>query len=324
METVTATAGRISATDMRDAFFTALLARARTDRRIVVLSLDFGAPSLDRFRADLPAQFINVGISEQNAISTAAGLALTGKTVIVYSIASFITARSLEQIKLDLCAMRLPVTIVGVGAGYAYTHDGPTHNALEDMALLRGLAGLRGICPSDPEMARALVDALPGAGGPTYLRFDRGKWPVFYDPAQYDFARGLHVVRSGGDVALVASGVMVHRALEVSDALAQRGVSARVIDLFRFKPVEAADLGSALDAVPAVVTIEEHTLHGGIGSAVADAMADAGIVRPLKRYGIPDGQLYAYGDRDALHRERSLDAEQLTDGIAGWLATLRG
>ncbi len=323
METLTTPVGALSKTDMRDAFFTTLLERARTDRRIVVLSLDFGAPSLDRYRADLPEQFVNVGISEQNAISTAAGLALTGKTVVVYSIASFITTRALEQIKLDLCAMRLPVTIVGVGAGYAYTHDGPTHNALEDMASLRGLAHLTGICPSDPEMARALVAALPGSGGPTYLRLDRGKWPVLYDPARYDLRRGLQVLRAGERVALVASGVMVHRALEVADALALRGVAAGVVDLYRFKPVVPGELAAALGEARAVVTIEEHTAQGGVGGAVAEAMADAGVVRPLKRFAIADALLYAYGDRDALHAERGLDAAAVTDRVADWLAALR-
>lgn len=320
MESVMPPPPALSKTDMRDAFFSALFNRAKDDRRVIILSLDFGAPSLDRFRAELPDQFINAGISEQNTISVAAGLALNGRTVIVYSIASFITARCLEQIKLDLCAMQLPVTIVGVGAGYAYSHDGPTHHAVEDVALLRPLAHLQGFAPSDPDMARALAADLPLHDGPTYLRFDRGKWPSIYDPTRTSFQQGLSVVRSGTDIALVSSGVMVHRACAVAEVLSQQGISARVIDLFRFKPVASRGLSDALNGVRAVATVEEHSIHGGIGSAVAEAMAEMGIVKPLKIFGIPDHLLYAYGDRDLLHRQRELSADCLATKITGWIS----
>lgn len=304
--------------DMRDSFFTALYDIAVKDRDIVILSNDFGAPALDRFRAELPAQFINAAISEQNTVSTAAGMAKSGKKVIIYSIATFVTLRALEQIKVDLCVMNLPVTIVGVGTGYAYSVDGPTHHATEDIALIRALSNMTIISPSDSAMAANLGRNLRSFEGPLYLRLDRGKWPSLY-LEEADFSTGLAVIRPGQHVALVATGSMVHRAIEVASGLVAKGVDARVVDLYRLKPLNSTAFEKAVSDVAAVVTMEEHTKNGGVGGLVAEALADGDLLKPLKRIAIADEKLYAYGPRDRLHRDRRLDSESLCSDVMAWL-----
>ena len=314
------TATVLSRTDMRDAFIGALFDIARADPSVVMLSNDFGAPSLDHFRAELPRQFINAAISEQNMVSTAAGMAMGGKKVVVYSITSFLTLRALEQIKIDLCAMSVPVMLLGVGTGYAYSVDGPTHHATEDIAVMRSLANMTIFSPSEPAMAGALAPLMNSLRGPHYLRLDRGRWPVLSPEMP---ATGVRRVREGGDVALVATGIMLHRAMEAAALLQAEGISARVIDLFRLKPLDAGALIAQLDGVSAVASLEEHTLNGGLGSLVAETMADAGLLLPLKRFGLADSRLYAYGERPALHTANGLDAKAVAATVAGWRETLR-
>jgi transketolase len=312
---------RQSDTDMRDAYFSELYDVARRNSDIVILSNDFGAPSLDSFRTDMPAQFINAAISEQNMMSVAAGMTMNGKRVIVYSIATFASLRALEQVKIDICAMRRPVTILAVGAGYAYSADGPTHHATEDVSVMRSLAGMTVYSPSEPAMAAALARDINKTAGPTYIRLDRGKWPV-RDKAEAAAvgAAGMRVLGDGCDLALISSGIMTHRALETAALLEKSNISVRVVDIVRLKPLNIEALERALAPATAVATLEEHTLNGGLGGLTAEAMADLGMLKRLKRLGIPDDQLYAYGGRERLHADRGLDAPALARSLAAWLA----
>ena len=305
--------------DMRDSFLTELYDVASRDSNIVILSNDFGAPALDKFRIDFPAQFVNAAISEQNMISTAAGMAKGGKKVIVYSIATFVTMRAYEQIKIDLCVMKQPVTILAVGAGYAYSTDGPTHHATEDISIMRALSNMTIYSPSDSVIASALGRNFGAETGPTYIRLDRGKYPALRKE-DVDFSAGLEVLSaSGTSIAIVSNGMMVHRALEVAADLSAAGVDARVIDLFRLKPLDASALAKAIEPVFAVVSLEEHTLNGGLGAIVAETMADANVVKPLKRIAIADNKLYGYGMRDRLHKDRGLDRKSVTIEILSWI-----
>ena len=303
--------------DMRDSYITALYDIAVKDSSIVMLSNDFGAPALDRFRADLPSQFINAAISEQNMVSTAAGMAKGGKKIVIYSIATFITLRALEQIKIDLCVMNLPVTILAVGAGYAYSVDGPTHHATEDITLMRALSNMTIFSPADSVIAGEMARELPSIRGPHYLRLDRGKWPSLHAEGG-DWSEGMAVRRPGRDIALLATGSMVHRAMEVATQLSAWGMECRVIDLYRLKPLNVVAFRDSVSDVSAVVTIEEHTKNGGLGGIVAEALADCDLLKPLKRIAIADEQLYAYGSRDRLHRERRLDCESVCSEISAW------
>ncbi|MGE4297666.1 MAG: transketolase family protein [Desulfovibrionaceae bacterium] len=313
----TSSAVTLSTMDMRDAFITRLDAKARQDRDIVFLCNDYGAPSLDRFRTDMPDQFFNMAISEQNMISVAAGMAMQGKKVFVYSIASFLTLRCLEQVKIDICCMNLPVTLVGVGTSYAYSADGPTHHATEDMAVMRCLANMAVYSPPDSSAAGMLVEVALRQDGPKYFRFDKGKYPVVYEDALPDC--GFSVLRQGDGPCLVATGTMTSRAVEVADALAGQGVACTVVDLVRVKPLDAG-LADVLAAHRHVVTIEEHALTGGIGSAVAELVVDNGLDCRLKRAAIAENKLYAYGMRNRMHEERGLSTARLVETITAWTA----
>lgn len=308
--------------DMRDAFIGELYNRALDDKDIVFLSAEFGAPSLDAFRRDLPKQFINVGISEQNLISVAAGLAMGGKRVYAYSIASFITLRCYEQIKIDLCVMNLPVTLLGVGPCYAYSVDGPTHHATEDIAVMRALANMTIYSPPDAKTASTLVDVSLKSKSPMYIRLDRGRYQPVCSSTE-DLSTGFRMVKDGSDVCLFATGAMVHRALEVRTVLSRHGIKTRVVDVYRLKPINAECLAECISCFSRIVTIEEHTLHGGFGSIILEAISDAGLCCATKRFGIDDHQLYAYGIRDVLHQERGLDATSIVNTICTWMSKLK-
>ncbi len=306
----------ISKMDMRDAFISRLTEKARLDPSIVFLTNDYGAPSLDRFREELPNQFFNMGIAEQNMISVAAGMAMGGKKVFVYSIASFLTLRCLEQVKIDVCTMNLPITMVGVGTAYAYSEDGPTHHATEDMAVTRCLSNLSIYSPSGSDAAMLLVDEALRQDGPKYFRFDRGKYPVY--SAGSLPKRGYAILREGRDICLIGTGITTHRAMAVADVLAKQGIQASVLDLVRIKPLSPF-LIDELGAWDKVMTIEEHTTTGGIGSAIAELVVDHGLRCRVKRVAIAESLLYAYGKRDILHEQRGLCEKSLTTSILDWL-----
>jgi len=303
--------------DMRDAFITELYARAKSESDIVFLSNEYGAPSLDIFRRDLPKQFINAGISEQNLISVAAGLALGGKKVYVYSIASFITLRCYEQLKIDLCSMNLPVTLIGVGPCYAYSVDGPTHHATEDIAIMRALANMHLYSPADSNMAAALVDVSLQSTTPIYCRLDKGKYPILYKQNE-DLSAGFTVLKEGEDICIIATGMMVHRAIDIAEELNKYSIKAQVIDVYRLKPVDTRNILRVVRNAKKIIIIEEHTIHGGLGSIIAEVMADGNAFLPFKRLAVPDELLYTYGMRENIHRELGLDKNSVVKTILEW------
>ncbi len=295
----------------RDAFFGELYDIARRDDRVVLLSNDFGAPSLDRFRRDLPRQYFNMGIAEQNMVSTAAGLALDGRTAYLYAIAPFVTLRCFEQLKIDVASMALPVNTVGVGAGFAYGTAGPTHQATEDIAVMRTLPGMTILSAADSVCAAACADITYRLPGPKYLRLDREARPALYAPGA-DFSAGIAELSQGKDAVIIATGIMVHEAVAVARELAMTGIRAGVIDLYRLKPLNREVLLELLRAVPKVVTLEEHTVNGGLGSLLAEFLADNGLTQPLLRLAIPDRFFLLYGGRDALRQAAGLGRAEIT------------
>ncbi len=299
--------------DIRDAFFDELYQLAEKDVNVVLMTADMGAFSLERFRKDFPDRFVNVGISEQNLISAAAGLALSGKKVFVYAIIPFITLRCLEQIKVDLCVMNLPITIVGAGAGFTYSNDGPTHHAIEDVSIMRALPGMVIYNPSEQMTAKAAAQQAYHATGPVYVRLDKGAWPMLHR-ADDDLSKGLAYIRKGSKLLIIATGCMTHVSLELADAIQAAGVNAGVVDLYRLKPVSNELVEIAID-YDFVVTLEEHTLPGGMGGAVVELFADEGLMIPVKRLGIPDVYPDGYGDREWMKRQLGLDMDSLLSRI---------
>jgi transketolase len=300
--------------EFRDILFGEINRIAAEDGRVIVLTADMGATELDKFKESFRERYINVGIAEQSGISIAAGLALGGKIVFVYGIIPFITLRCLEQIKVDLCIMKLPVTIIGIGAGSAYGADGPTHHAIEDIAVMRALPEMTIFSPSDPVSVEQIVRIVYAIPGPKYIRLDKGSYPSIHK-VEHDFSVGLAVQRKGEDVTIISTGTLVHKALAVSDELAKHAISSSVVDLYRIKPVNDRCLLRVIEGSKLVVTLEDHSIIGGIGSIISEVLADNHVSVPVKRIGINDQYSFRYGNKEWLHSLYGLDVNTVTKVI---------
>ena len=309
---------KFSNIDMRDAFFDEVYNIAKNDRNIIFLTADMGAFSLERFRKDLPEQYINVGVAEQNMISIAAGLTLGGKRVFAYGIAPFVTMRCYEQIKVDLCCMKLPVSVVSVGSGFTYGSDGPTHHATHDIAVMRTLSEITILNPSDPVMASACAKMACCDEGPKYIRVERGKLPILYDGKTEEFKEGIAILKQGLDITIIATGMMVHRAIEVSKKLSEYSIDAGVVDLYRIKPVNETLLVNILGKSKKIVTIEENAIIGGTGSVISEMLSDSCLSVPLKRIAANDFHCYDYGDREWINSQLGLDVDGIVKSILSW------
>lgn len=299
---------------MRDVVIEAICAAARRDKDILFISADLGAVALDDLRRDLPNQFIHAGIAEQHMVDLAAGLALSGKKVFCYAMAPFITARCYEQIKCVISSMNLPVTLIAVGVGLGYDHATLTHFTPEDIACMRALNGIEVLTPSDEVMAAAIAESAISAPAFRYLRLDRQVFPRLYaDDAARVLEAGFGTVRTGKDVAILACGALVHKALAAAETLAEQGIAAGVIDIVRVKPLNGKALATALKGYRSILTVEEQLLEGGMGSAVMEAIVDATgkLDWPVKRLGMRDKFEVVNGDRDHLHGLYGIDTPDI-------------
>lgn len=314
----TATAKPMPATDIRDAFFGEVHRLARDDRRVMVLTDDQSAFALDRMRTELPAQYINIGIAEQNLINVAAGLALGGLRPFVCGISNFLSLRCCEQISVNLCAMNLPVTIVASGGGLTYASDGPTHHSTQDVAVMRSMPNLTIFNPPDAESTAACAALCRECAGPAYVRIEKGVMPNLY-AAHTDFRSGLGRLRPGAEVLLVSTGFLTHSAVRVAALLEGEGIECGVLDLYRLKPVNAEALLLQLKGAGRIAVLEEQTPIGGIGSVVCELLAEQGMGIPVRRFSLPDAPCYRYGSREWLHGQFGLDAATVAGEIARWL-----
>lgn len=273
--------------DCRDAFASTLQELAAADRRIVVVVNDsVGSSKVGGFRQAFPARTINVGIAEQNLIGVGAGLANGGKIPFVCGASCFLTARALEQIKADVAYSEANVKLCGMSSGVAYGELGPTHHSIEDLAWLRAIANLTVIVPADPVETEQAVRAAWRTKGPMFLRISRMPVPIVHSK-EYQFEIGRAVrLREGGDVTLIANGTMVSRALDAAVLLADKGVAARVLNMSTVRPLDRAAILAAATETGRIVTVEEHTIYGGLGGAVAEVVATTKPV-PMRILGIP-------------------------------------
>jgi len=272
----------------REAYGRALAELGAENPNIVVLDADLSkSTKTDLFAARFPERFFNVGIAEQNLMGTAAGLALAGKIPFASSFAIFATGRAFEQVRNSICHARLNVKIVASHAGITVGEDGASHQAVEDIAIMRALPHMTVIVPADAVQTAQAVRAAASHDGPVYLRLGRPAVPQIYDEG-YRFTWGrADVLREGKDVAIVACGIMVAKALEAAASLAAEGIEATVINMAMVKPLDVETLVEAARRTGAVVTAEEHSIVGGLGSAVAEALAENYPV-PILRVGLPD------------------------------------
>ena len=292
---------------MRDAFFDVLAEVGAEDERVWALTGDLGIGLFKAFEEAAPGRYLNVGIAEQNLVGIAAGLAYAGKIPFAYSIAPFITSRAHDQVRVDVALARAHVKLVGVGGGVAYGTLGPTHHAIEDVALMRALPHLTIFAPADPGEARAAGRAALEVDGPVYLRLGKNGEPALLPPEPFVVGRA-RLVRDGADLTLCATGPVLGEAIRAAGLLAGEGVDAAVVHFPTLKPFDTDAVAEALERSPLVVTVEEHSVIGGLGSAVAEAAAESGLAVRLRRLGLQDAFAHAVGTREHLLSVYGLDA----------------
>jgi len=298
---------------MRDVFINELCKIAEYDKQIVLLSDDFGAPSLDKFREKYNStQFFSIGVAEQNLINIAAGLALEGKNVFVYMISSFIS-RCYEQIKLNLCAMNLPVTILGIGAGFSYDIDGLTHHSLEDLSILNVLPNITILNISTTEMIPEFVKfSYRNKNGPLYIRMDRKNYSLDYSE-ENSFCDGFTYLGCNyPSLTIITTGTMVHKALEVSNKLKEYWVTADVIDIYRIKPINKDLL---LDSVASkkILVLEEN--FNTLGKEISYIFSNKNV--NIKYFNIPNF-CFENNTRNKLHKSFGIDVDTIVKGILAW------
>lgn len=307
---------------MRDAFVKNLTAIAEQDRRVVLVTGDLGFGVLDEFRRRCPRQFLNVGVAEQNMIGVATGLALDGHVVFTYSIANFAFMRCLEQIRNDASYHDCNVKVVAVGGGLSYGSLGISHHATEDLAIMRSIPGVCVVAPGDDYEASQAATALHERPGVGYVRLDRAGAGV--QSADGDtFALGkARVMRDGDDITLVGTGGILAEALAAADMLAKGGVSCRVLSMHTVKPLDHAQLLDAARATGGIVTVEEHTVDGGLGGAVAEFLLEAGASPGVfRRIGLRCGFSAIVGSQDYLRQRYGLDRLAIVETVHAALAS---
>ena len=299
---------------MRNAFIRGLTAAAEADPRIVFLTADLGYKIFDDFSVRFPGRFMNVGVAEANMIGVAAGLALSGLRPFVYSIAPFATLRCLEQIRNDVCYNNVPVTIVGAGGGYSYGPNGPTHHAVEDIAVMRSLPNMTVVCPADPVEAELAVHAIADLELPTYLRLGRAGDPVVHRQAPRFRIGEAITMQNGSQCTLISTGGMLPTALEAAALLAGE-VSCRVVNMHTVKPLDSAALRACCSETSMLFTLEEHSRIGGLGGAVGEWLVDNGLQLPLTAFGTRDSFNHRCGSQEYLREEQNLSAAQIASRI---------
>jgi transketolase len=273
--------------DCRDAFASTLQQIALHDPHTVVVANDsIGSSKLGEFAKQFPERLINVGIAEQNMVGVAAGLANAGNIPFVCAAACFLTGRALEQIKADIAYSDANVKLCGMSPGMAYGELGPTHHSIEDMAWTRAIANLTVIVPADPIETEQAVRFAATQHGPIFLRISRMPVPYVHS-TDYQFELGrASQLRNGTDLTIIANGTMVACALEAAGLLAQEGISARVLNMASIKPLDRNAIIAAASETGRIVTVEEHTVYGGLGSAVAEVVCTTHPV-PMRILGVP-------------------------------------
>jgi transketolase len=303
---------------MRSEFLAGLVELAERDERVLLLTGDLGYTVVEPFAERFPDRFVNVGVAEQNMVGLATGLAEAGFVPFVYSIATFASMRAYEFIRNGPVLHELPVRVVGVGAGLDYGHNGVTHYALEDVAIMRAQPGMAVLAPADPAQAVAALRATVDLPGPVYFRLGKESSALDGLGARFELGRAT-VLGQGADVAIVALGTMAREALVASEALAARGQSAAVAVVASVSPPPLDDLAELLERCRLVVTVEAHYLAGGLGSLVAELIAERGLDCRLLRRGVVEMPRGMTGEPRTLLSAFGLTADQLVEAVVAEL-----
>ena len=307
---------------MRNAFADELTKISAEDPRVVMLSGDIGNKLFDKFKAAYPGRFFNCGVAEANMTGVAAGMAMSGMRPITYTITPFVTTRCLEQIRTDVCYHEAPVLIVAVGAGLSYAGLGPTHHACEDISFLRSIPNMIVICPGDAWEVRAAMRAALNQNHPVYIRMGKKGEPTVHEAVPPEFAIGRAItVREGEEVCLLATGNILPEAVEAARLLNGGGVSARVVSFHTVKPLDEDCLNEVFANFRLVATVEEHSLIGGFGAAVAEWLADNSVnPAALLRFGTRDAFFKWSGEQKFAREQLGLTGHHIAERIQHTLA----
>jgi len=299
---------------MRYAFINELGLLAKRNKNILLLTADLGYSLFENFAREFPNQFLNVGVAEANMVGVAAGLALSGKTVFVYSIATFVTLRTFEQIRNDVCVHNASVVIVGSGAGFSYPDNGPSHHALEDIAVMRTLPNIVILAPSDPIETVWATKIASELNKPVYLRLGKRGEPNLNKHTNFYLGK-VNLLEKGSDIVIFSYGNMVNNALQVSMRIKAKGISCTVVSLHTLKPFDQKTVIQLVKKHKIAVTLEEHSIIGGLGSIVSEALASDGSSVKLLRIGVPDIFTQVAGSHEFLRDIYSLSVDKLVEKI---------
>lgn len=286
----------------RRSFTDTLLEMAQNDKDIIAVTSDAsGSATLTDFAKALPEQFVEVGIAEQNAVGVSAGLASAGKKVFIFGPACFYVARSLEQVKVDMAYSQMPVKILGVSGGVAYSQLGATHHSLHDIAVLRTFPGMEVYLPCDVRQTRKLCQALANHPKPAYVRVGRNAVPDVYTDDNFTFELGkANMLMEGDDITLIGTGETVVHCLEAGKMLREKGINARVLDIHSLKPFDKEAVLKAARETKCILTAEEHSVYGGLGAAVAEVTAQECPVK-MRILGVPDENVIHASPLEVFH-----------------------
>jgi transketolase len=297
---------------MRTAVINCLVEQARIDDRIFLVNPDVGFSVLERFRDEFPDRYVNVGIAEQNAIGVAAGLALSGKIPYVYSMIPFVTMRCFEQVRLEVAYMNTNVRLIGLGAGLTYGAQGATHHAIEDIAIMRALPNMTVCCPGDPHEARELLRRSFNHQGPMYLRLGKNNEPVIHgEETLIEIGRAVWVAE-GDDAVLITTSNTLELGVRWVKEWAVRGKRVALLSMPTIKPLDIETVRAIISRGTPIVTLEEHNILGGLGTAVAEVIAESGKGIRFKRVAIPDAYSHHVGGQNYLRGKFGLERPPLS------------
>lgn len=288
---------------------------ALKDKRIYFLTGDLGHACEEEFIKNIPNQYTNTGIAEQNMMGIAAGLALSGMKVFVYSISPFVTMRCFEQVKNDVCYQNVDVNIIGVGGGFIYGPYGNTHCSIEDIAVMRVLPNMKIVCPANPLETEQLTKQILNMSGPSYMRIGRGKEPMPQKEYPVTFGKG-HRVKEGKNGAIITTGIILTECERAIKLLSKRGLNFSLINMHTVKPIDKELVVKIINEFDAIFTVEEHSIIGGLGSAIAEIISEeSGKKIRFKRFGVNDLYLHEIGSQEYLKDMHGISAQKIADSI---------
>ncbi len=300
---------------MRNAFFQDLKNIALTHKDVYLLTANLGFKLFDDFRAACPEYFIDVGVAEANMIGIASGLSQMGKNVYCYSIIPFLVMRAYEQIRVDVAYHNLNVKLIGVGGGFTYGLEGFTHHGIEDLSLMRSMPNMNVVVPADIKEAKQLAGISYDFPYPLYIRLGRsGEPPVHSEMPKFRIGKGM-ILSEGKDIAIFAVGNMVYQSQQIIKSLGKRGISVTLINMHTIKPLDVKLIRECASTHKYIFTVEEHTVNGGLGSAVAETLAEYSFKGKFQRIGIPEKLKRVIGTPDFLRKQYGLTSDQILDKV---------